>query len=162
TPIAIARAALEDGRHVLYASEGAASFARSWGFKPVDESTLITPAARTAFDAARRGNLTAGWAGSTVGAVARDRTGLCAAATTRGGMVNKRRGRVGASPIIGAGTYADDEAGAVSTTGNGEGMIRLAIAKTTADWMRAGATAEEAAARAIELLSRRLDVTGGL
>jgi beta-aspartyl-peptidase (threonine type) len=161
-PIAIARAALEDGRHVLYACEGAAAFAREKGFLPVEESTLITPAARLALDAARRGNRTAGWAGSTVGAVARDITGLCAAATSTGGMVNKRKGRVGDSPLIGAGTYADDEAGAVSTTGYGEAMIRLALAKMTTEWMRMGLSAAQAAERAIEQVRVRLGATGGL
>ncbi|WP_437681379.1 isoaspartyl peptidase/L-asparaginase [Sorangium sp. So ce131] len=162
-PIAIARAALEDGRHVLYAAHGAARFALQKGFSPVDEAALITEAAREALAAAQRGQGAAGsWAGSTVGAVARDASGLSAAATSTGGTVNKRVGRVGDSPIIGAGTYADDEAGAVSTTGYGEGMIRLAVAHSAVERMRAGAEATEAARALIAHLAERLDVTGGL
>lgn len=131
-PLAIARAALEDGRHVLYAAEGAARFAVERGFRPVEEAALVTDAARAALEATLAGKASIGWAGSTVGAVARDAQGVCAAATSTGGTVGKRAGRVGDSPIIGAGTYADDEAGAVSTTGDGEGMIRLVVARLIA------------------------------
>ncbi len=161
-PIAIARAALEDGRHVLYAAEGAARFAASRGFEPVGDAALITDAARAALTAARAGQGVVGWAGGTVGAIARDPSGLYAAATSTGGMVNKRVGRVGDSPLIGAGTYADDEAGAVSTTGHGEAMIRLGTAHAVAERMRAGARADEATRAEIERLSHRLHATGGI
>lgn len=161
-PIAIARAALEDGRHVLYASAGAARFAQEKGFRPVDEERLITEAARVALAGVQSGHAPANWAGSTVGAVARDTQGHCAAATSTGGMVNKRPGRVGDSPIIGAGTYADDEAGAVSTTGAGEAMIRLGVARLATELMRGGASAAQAAGQAIQRLQARLDATGGV
>lgn len=160
-PIAIARAVLEDGRHVLYAAHGAARFAVARGFTPVGDAALVTEAARAALAAAKAGEGPTGWAGSTVGAVARDASGLCAAATSTGGMVNKRVGRVGDSPLIGAGTYADDEAGAVSTTGNGEGMIRLGVARAIAERLRAGGRPEEAAGAEIARLLGRLKVTGG-
>jgi beta-aspartyl-peptidase (threonine type) len=160
-PIAIARAALEDGRHVLYAAHGATRFALARGFAPADGATLVTESARAALAAAKAGEGPIAWAGSTVGAVARDAGGLCAAATSTGGTVNKRVGRVGDSPIIGAGTYADDEAGAVSTTGNGEGMIRLGVARAIVEQMRAGARADEAAQGEIVRLSARLGTTGG-
>ncbi|WP_437651347.1 isoaspartyl peptidase/L-asparaginase [Sorangium sp. So ce362] len=162
-PIAIARAALEDGRHVLYAAQGAARFARRMGFSPVGEAALITEAAREALAAVQQGaGRATSWAGSTVGAVARDASGLTAAATSTGGTVNKRVGRVGDSPLIGAGTYADDEAGAVSTTGYGEGMIRLASAHSAVERMRAGCSAADAARGIIAHLAERLDVTGGV
>lgn len=160
-PISIARAALEDGRHVLYASEGAAKFARGRGFVPVEPSALVTDAAREALAAARSGTGPTGWAGSTIGVVALDASGLVAAATSTGGMVNKRAGRVGDSPLIGSGTYADDDAGAVSTTGHGEGMIRLCIAHSIADLMRAGSTPEQATRSAIGRLNAKLGFTGG-
>jgi len=161
-PIAIARAALEDGRHVLYAAEGAARFAAAHGFTPVGDAALVTEAARAALTAAQAGHGPVGWAGGTVGAVARDASGLCAAATSTGGMVKKRVGRVGDSPLIGAGTYADDEAGAVSTTGNGEAMIRLCVARSVAERMRAGASADEATRAEIARLLDRLHATGGI
>ncbi|HRI69003.1 MAG TPA: isoaspartyl peptidase/L-asparaginase [Polyangium sp.] len=160
-PIAIARAALEDGRHVLYAGEGAARFARTHGFVQVNDAEIVTDAAREALELVRAGKATTGWAGSTIGAVALDASGLVAAATSTGGMVNKRAGRVGDSPLIGSGTYADDGAGAVSTTGHGEGMIRLSIAHSIAELMRQGQTAEQATRSAIERLQTRLGFTGG-
>jgi beta-aspartyl-peptidase (threonine type) len=160
-PISIARAALEDGRHVLYAAEGAARFAKARGFVPVGDEALLTDAAREALAAVRAGAGTTGWAGSTVGAAAIDVAGLCAAATSTGGTVDKRPGRVGDSPIIGAGTYADDEAGAVSTTGHGEGMIRLGVARAAVEIMRAGARAEDALRIALDRLRSRVGSTGG-
>lgn len=160
-PISIARAALEDGRHVLYAGDGAARFARTHGFVSVPEATLVTNAAVEALHAVRDGRASTGWAGSTIGAVALDATGLVVAATSTGGMVNKRAGRVGDSPLIGSGTYADDGAGAVSTTGHGEGMIRLCIAHVVVDLMREGATPEQATRNAIQRLHSRLGLTGG-
>jgi beta-aspartyl-peptidase (threonine type) len=161
-PISIARAALEDGRHVFYVAEGAARFAKSRGFEPVAEDALITEAARAALARAQEGSGGAvGWAGGTVGAVARDAEGICAAATSTGGTVNKRAGRVGDSPIIGAGTFADDASAAVSTTGDGEGMIRLCAARSIADRVRAGASPEEAASGLLEELSRRFGMKGG-
>lgn len=160
-PISIARAALEDGRHVLYAAEGARRFALARGFGEVPDEALITEAARAALAAVRAGTGSAGWAGGTVGAVARDLAGGTAAATSTGGMVGKRAGRVGDSPLIGAGTYADDGAGAVSTTGNGEGMIRLGAARLGAMLMGSGAAAEEAGRAVIEALSTRIGATGG-
>ena len=161
-PIAIARAALEDGRHVLYGGEGAARFARDKGFAPVDEALMITEPARAVLEEVRARGVAGNWSGGTVGAVARDATGLVAAATSTGGMVNKRVGRIGDSPIIGAGTYADDEAGAASTTGAGEAMIRLGVARLAAEAMRSGRTAEEAARAAITRLAERLSSTGGV
>jgi beta-aspartyl-peptidase (threonine type) len=160
-PIAVARAALEDGRHVLYAAHGARRFALERGFVEVAEEALVTPHARAALEAARAAGGVTGWAGGTVGAVARDRHGRTAAATSTGGMVNKRVGRVGDSPLIGAGTYADDGAGAVSTTGNGEGMIRLGVARLAALRMGGGIPAEVALRLSIEELSARLAATGG-
>ncbi len=159
-PVAIARAALEDGRHVLYAAHGARLFALDHGFVEVPEEALVTPAARAAFAAVRGGGAT-GWAGGTVGAVARDAAGGTAAATSTGGMINKRVGRVGDSPLIGAGTYADDAAGAISTTGHGEGMIRMGTARVAALTMAGDTPAEDALRAAIEALRARVGATGG-
>ena len=117
--------------------------------------------ARAAFEVARAGMGASGWAGGTVGAVARDVEGRTAAATSTGGMVNKRVGRVGDSPLIGAGTYADDAAGAVSTTGNGEGIIRVGAARLAAFAMGNGSSAEAGVRLAIEAVLTRVGVTGG-
>jgi beta-aspartyl-peptidase (threonine type) len=160
-PVAIARAALEDGRHVLYAAHGARRFALARGFVEVPEEALVTPAARAALEAVRAGTRATGWAGGTVGAVARDASGGTAAATSTGGMIAKRAGRVGDSPLIGAGTYADDTEGAVSTTGHGEGMIRLGAARLAALAMGRGSSAEDAVRATIEALRSRVGASGG-
>jgi beta-aspartyl-peptidase (threonine type) len=173
-PIAIARRVMEATPHVLLATEGAARFAIAQGFVPADEASMITAAARAKWEAARAKGTSEGWAGGTVGAVARDAQGHVAAATSTGGMVNKLAGRVGDSPIIGAGTYADDEAGACSTTGHGEAMIRVCLAKTAVEGMRPtnvmrsggantpGTTPMETSRSAIALMQRRTSQTGGL
>jgi beta-aspartyl-peptidase (threonine type) len=161
-PIEIARAVLEDGRHVLYAAEGAARFARDRGFAPVSSEVMTTPAALARWNAARAGRVTEGWTGGTVGAVARDARGTLGAATSTGGLVNKRVGRVGDSPLVGAGTYADNEGGACSATGAGEAIIRVGLAKSASDAMRAGTLPEQAARAAIQMLAGRVQGTGGL
>ncbi len=92
----------------------------------------------------------------TVGAVALDMNGNVAAATSTGGFPLKIPGRIGDSPLIGCGTYADNQAGACSTTGVGEIAIRLVLAKTTCSYMETGKTAQEAAEMAIKLVNRRI------
>lgn len=160
-PIAVARAVLADGRHVLYAAEGAALFAEQQGFSRADPAAMITPAALARLAQTREG-ATGNWAGGTVGAVVRDRHGHLAAATSTGGLVGKRRGRVGDSPIVGAGTYADDRAGAVSGTGEGEGYLRTCAALRAALWIEEGLGPDEAASRAVTLLLERVGARGGL
>lgn len=128
-PIAIARAAMEDGRHVMYAAHGAARFAIAKGFPRATVEDLRTEAALARWRELREGRIREkGWAGGTVGAVARDVHGHVAAATSTGGMMDKAAGRVGDSPLIGAGNFADDSTGACSTTGHGESFIRTLFA----------------------------------
>ena len=122
---------------------------------------MITARAREKWELARGSADTSGWAGGTVGAVARDANGHVAAATSTGGTVNKAPGRIGDSPILGAGNYADDAGGACSNTGDGEAVMRLVLAKSATDAMRAGSTPEEAACAAIALLLSRAGGTGG-
>jgi beta-aspartyl-peptidase (threonine type) len=161
-PIAIARAVLEDGRHVLYASEGAARFAIEHGFSPVSSEAMTTPAARARWNAARAGQAGEGWAGGTVGAVARDSAGNVAAATSTGGLVNKHVGRVGDSPILGAGTYADNDGGACSATGAGEAIMRMVLAKAATDALRARVHPEDVARAVIRSMGVRVGGTGGV
>ncbi len=92
----------------------------------------------------------------TVGAVALDKDGNVAAATSTGGLTLKLPGRIGDTPLIGCGTYADNEAGACSTTGIGEVAVKLILAKTTCDFMRHGQPAVEAAESSIKLVNRRI------
>jgi beta-aspartyl-peptidase (threonine type) len=153
-PIAIARAVLDEGGHVLYAAGGAARFALEHGFTAATAEAMITPAARARWETARVRTPASVGPGGTVGAVARDSRGTVAAATSTGGLANKRAGRVGDSPLLGAGTYADDDGGACSFTGLGEAAMRLALAKGASDAMRARVPPEEAARAAVDQLAR--------
>jgi beta-aspartyl-peptidase (threonine type) len=160
-PIAIARAALDDGRHVLYSAEGAAVFARAHGFAPVDPAELITDAAREHLARALEAD-GGGFPAGTVGAVARDKNGQLAAATSTGGISGKRPGRVGDSPLLGAGTYADDQAGAVSATGHGEGIMRVALAARICHALGGGAGPGDAAYAGLEYMKQRTASRGGV
>lgn len=161
-PIAIARAVLEDGEHVLYSAAGADDFARRAGFTPADEEAMITERARLKLESALEAGHAANWAGGTVGAVARDGSGLLAAATSTGGTAAKRPGRVGDTPIVGAGTYADNRAGAASATGQGEGILRVVLCAGAVSAMQRGVLPEAAARQAVELLRERTGAGGGL
>jgi beta-aspartyl-peptidase (threonine type) len=85
-----------------------------------------------------------------------------AAATSTGGLVNKRAGRVGDSPILGAGTYADNDGGACSATGAGEAIMRVVLAKAATDALRARVHPEEAARAMVQMMGARVGGTGGL
>src|SRR5947209_12985457 len=118
-PVEAARAVLDDGRHVLLAGPGAEAFASSAGLAFEDPEWFITERRRRALASA---------AGGTVGAVARDTAGHLAAATSTGGRTAQLPGRIGDSPIPGAGTWADDATCAVSATGIGEAFLQAAFA----------------------------------
>jgi len=100
--------------------------------------------------------------GDTVGAVAIDTTGNVAAATSTGGTPNKLPGRVGDSPVIGAGTFADNQSGGVSSTGWGESIMKVLLAKTTCNFMASGQDAQRAAESAIQQLAKRVGGLGGI
>ncbi len=145
-PISLARRLMEHGPHVFLSGDGADRFAAAAGLEQVDNSYFILPERRRQLDEA----LAAGSAADpikygTIGAVAVDTNGHVAAATSTGGVTAKQWGRVGDSPLIGAGTYADDRACAVSATGSGEYFIRAVAAHELAVRMRlGGATLQEA------------------
>lgn len=161
-PIAIARAALDDGRHVLYAGKGAERFARAHGFQHVGAGALVTSAARARLKQFREAGTPRSWAGGTVGAVARDRASHLAAATSTGGTVGKRAGRVGDSPILGAGTYAEDLGGAASATGDGEGILRLGLTARAIAELARGVPPDLVAAWSLEQLRERTGASGGI
>jgi len=160
-PIAIARAVLEDGKHVLYAGDGAARFAVAHGFEATSSEAMATPAARAQWEAARKGATPSGAQG-TVGAVALDLRGHVAAATSTGGIAGKRAGRVGDSPVPGAGTYADDDAGAASATGGGEGILRVGLTRGVIEALRRGVPPGQASCEAIACLRSRVAGNGGV
>jgi beta-aspartyl-peptidase (threonine type) len=127
-PIGAARAVMERSPHVLLSYQGAEEFAREQGLATVDPKWFETSERRAQLTAviASGGGFDADVKFGTIGAVAVDCHGHVAAATSTGGLTAKRWGRIGDSPLIGAGTYADDRAAAVSATGSGEFFIRAA------------------------------------
>jgi L-asparaginase / beta-aspartyl-peptidase len=135
-PITLARRVLEDGRQILLVGEGAVAFARERGVPLCDPGALVTERQGARLRARLDAGRAVPAAGGTVGAVAIDRRGVLAAATSTGGMMGKRPGRVGDSGLIGAGTYADNRLGGVSTTGDGEAFIRTALARTVVDVLK--------------------------
>ena len=138
SPIGAARAVMEHSPHVLLSFSGAEEFAREQGLESVDSSWFETPERRAQLSKvlASGGGFDADVKFGTIGAVAVDEHGHVAAATSTGGLTAKRWGRIGDSPLIGAGTYADDRAAAVSATGSGEFFIRAAAAHDLTARMR--------------------------
>jgi isoaspartyl peptidase/L-asparaginase-like protein (Ntn-hydrolase superfamily) len=152
-PIRAARAVLAEGRHVLLVGPPAIEFAATAGLAFESETWFVTERERLALVALKAGD--AAGARGTVGAVARDAEGRLAAATSTGGVSGQRLGRVGDSPLIGAGTWADDATVAVSCTGHGESIIRSALAHEVDALLRhRGCGLQEACAQAIEGLGR--------
>ena len=152
-PISFARRILEAGSHSLFVGEGAMARARALGIPFCDPEELITDARRKQLE-----SLT----GGTVGAVALDRAGLIAAATSTGGTPGKPPGRVGDSPLIGCGTYAESTSGGVSCTGDGEATIRVVLARRTIDILKLAADPMHACQIAVDVLVEEGRGSGGL
>jgi beta-aspartyl-peptidase (threonine type) len=145
-PILAARVVKDHTPHVLIAGPGAVRIATEHGLEIVDPSYFVTPRRQAQLKRALAGEITLADKRGTVGAVARDAQGNLAAATSTGGMAAKMAGRVGDSPIIGAGTYADNASAAVSATGHGEMFIRASVARMICARMEMqGLSAAEAA-----------------
>jgi len=125
-PIHLARLVMERSKHVFLAGPGAEAFAVEMGLEPVDNSFFDTEKRRRQLEKALAEEANESGMG-TVGAVALDREGHLAAATSTGGLTNKRWGRIGDVPVIGAGTFADDASCALSATGQGEQFIRHTV-----------------------------------
>jgi len=138
-PVSLARMLLEQGPHVFLSGKGADEFAREHGQEQVPNSWFEIPERRRQLEELlSEGGFDDEIKYGTVGAVAVDVDGHVAAATSTGGLTAKRWGRVGDSPLIGAGTYADDRSAAVSATGSGEYFIRAVAAHQLADRVRLG------------------------
>lgn len=137
-PIVLARLVMERSPHVMLAGEGAEQFALEQGLEPVPNSYFTTERRQRELELLLDGKKAAGREAlmGTVGAVALDTHGNVASATSTGGMTGKKWGRIGDSPIIGAGTYAANDCCAVSATGHGEFFIRAAVAHEIASLMR--------------------------
>jgi isoaspartyl peptidase/L-asparaginase-like protein (Ntn-hydrolase superfamily) len=160
-PVRAARLVLERSPHVLLVGPGAEAFAAAHGLPRVDPASLATPARRADLEAVLRARGAGSAAGGTVGAVARDAAGHLAAATSTGGVTGQLPGRVGDSPLVGAGTWADDATCAVSATGLGEAFVRAAFAHEVDARMRLlGEALERACCGALERVAA-LGARGG-
>jgi len=170
-PIQAARAILEKCPHMMLVAEGAERFAKANGVKLCKAEELVSEAELEAWMKCKKDAHAAehhrGHEQGTVGAVAIDQQGRLFAATSTGGTCCKLPGRVGDSPLIGCGCYADVEAGGASCTGYGEAIMKVVMAKSALDFLPREASRTEGAAigaarRAVELLASRTKATGGL
>jgi beta-aspartyl-peptidase (threonine type) len=162
-PVTVARQVMESSPHVMLVGQGAYRFAVGAGVETCRTEDLLVGRERERYLRVRAGEQglvddefgaadDPGTSMGTVGAVALDATGTLAAATSTGGTQDKLPGRVGDTPVIGAGTYADNRFGAGSATGWGEGILRVVLTKTAIDLMSAGSSPEEAGLEALERL----------
>jgi beta-aspartyl-peptidase (threonine type) len=173
-PIRAARKILSESPHVYFVGEGAEKFAAEHGVPLCKNKDLVVPReverlrAYQAESAQHGNDLFAPSSDDvtishdTVGAVALDRGGNIAAATSTGGTLNKAPGRLGDSSLIGCGCYADNESAAISTTGWGEPIMKLVLAKWTADRIAAGNLPEWSAQEAMNYLKQRVNGHGGI
>ena len=166
-PVRVARRVMEDTPHSMLAGAGALEFAIAAGFEECSEEDLLVGRELEDYhEFLRTGKLRTRehFSGSsdTVGACAVDSDGHTAAATSTGGIPRKMSGRVGDSPLIGSGAYADDRVGAVSATGWGEKIMAVVLSKTALDLMGEGGAPSEACATALSVLKERVDGLGGL
>lgn len=172
-PISLARLVMEKSPHVMLDCAGAEAFAKEQGIELVDPKYFFTQERWDALQRIKAAAKQGGGAGKryiisdqdchgTVGAVALDQQGNLAAATSTGGMTNKRPGRIGDSPIIGAGTYANNASCAVSGTGDGEYFIRAVVGHQVSNLMEFRGLSVDAAAEAAIKQVGELGGTGGL
>jgi beta-aspartyl-peptidase (threonine type) len=164
-PILLARKVMDDGRHVFLSGKGAEQFAGEQGLEIVPPEFFATPERKAQLDKLKAENLSAldvEFKYGTVGAVARDNAGHVAAGTSTGGMTGKRWGRIGDAPVIGAGTWADDRACAVSATGSGEYFIRAGVAHAICDRVLLAGEDIDTAAQAVMVEVGELGGDGGV
>ncbi|XP_039994982.1 isoaspartyl peptidase/L-asparaginase isoform X1 [Xiphias gladius] len=166
-PVSLARAVMEKTAHIMLTGRGANMFAESIGMVTVPTETLVTEYERKEWE--KHKNYITGvmedfnsqWAHDTVGAVAVDRAGNVACATSTGGIRNKMVGRVGDSPIIGSGGYADNLSGAVSCTGHGESILKVTLARLILSHMEQGKSVAEASQLSLQYMGERVRGAGG-
>lgn len=168
-PVTLARLVMTESEHAMLVGAGAEAFARKHGLSTCPFEELVVERELERWQAVhlegetgflRRSPISA--PSDTVGAVALDAGGNLAAATSTGGTFNKLPGRVGDSPLVGCGAYADNRTGAVSATGLGEALMKVVISKAACDFIAGGMSAQEAADAAIALLAERTTGHGGL
>ncbi len=167
-PISLARKVMNESEHVLLVGEGANQFAREVGIQECSADELVVERERKKwleFTRDRRAETIANSMdhADTVGAVALDSSGTIVAGTSTGGTPQKLHGRVGDSPLIGCGTYADSSVGGISCSGRGENIIKVVLAKTVIDFLSENeGDPQQAAEDGISLLEKKVKGTGGV
>ncbi|XP_045649744.1 isoaspartyl peptidase/L-asparaginase [Ursus americanus] len=162
-PIKLARLVMEKTTHCFLTDQGAAKFAAAMGVPTIPKEQLVTERNVKRLEK-EKGALKSDCQQDlgTVGAVALDSKGNVAYATSTGGIVNKMVGRVGDTPCIGSGGYADNDIGAISTTGHGESILKVNLARLTLFHVEQGRTLEEAADMALGYMKSKLRGLGGV
>jgi beta-aspartyl-peptidase (threonine type) len=175
-PVTLARLVMTECKHAMLVGKGAETFASEAGQPTCSPEELVIERELERWRAVQTPGKPHEWkpfgvaqdrpsgveSSGTVGAVALDANGSLAAATSTGGTFKKHPGRVGDSPLVGCGAYADNRTGAVSATGMGEALMKVVISKATCDLIAKGMSAQEAANAAIALLAERTTGHGGL
>ncbi|MBU1197767.1 isoaspartyl peptidase/L-asparaginase [Candidatus Micrarchaeota archaeon] len=154
-PISLARYVMENSKHALIVGTGAQIFAKQQGIPLCDPDELVTARERRRFKEGLENEF------GTVGAVALDGNGNMAVATSTSGTYKKMAGRVGDSPLVGCGTYADKERGACSATGHGESFMKTVAAKTACDALEKEPDAQTAAEKTLQMILKRTGGKGG-
>jgi beta-aspartyl-peptidase (threonine type) len=166
-PIRLARAVMEKSKHVLLVGQGAQRFAHKMGFPPCDLTDLAVPREferwqKLLYDQAYSARQAFTRPADTVGCVALDQAGHIAAGTSTGGTENKMPGRVGDVPMVGCGFYADDEFGGASTTGWGEAIAKVLLARLALHHLQQLGDPQAAARAAIQVLAEKVNGVGGI
>jgi len=168
-PVEVAELVRTRTEHILICAQGATEFARQHGVDFFPTENLLVGRERERYDVLKKKKnldrkvfFEKSRGRDTVGAVALDGRGNIAAATSTGGTPNKLPGRIGDSPIIGAGAYADNLAGGASSTGYGESIMSVLLAKTATDFMHKKLSAQGAARKAIKVLAEKVKGRGGI
>jgi len=162
-PIRLARKVMEETPHVMMIGEGANRVADEFGLERITQEELVTDEAVQEFEEwSEKAEFSDSFGHDTVGAVALDCDGNIAVATSTGGVTGKRVGRIGDVPLIGSGGYADNRIGGVSTTGHGESIMKVNLAKLVLTYMEMGMLVQEASEKALGYMRARVNGPGGL
>ena len=162
-PIRLARKVMEETPHVMMIGEGASRLADEFGLERITQEELVTDEAVQEFEEwSEKAEFGDPFSHDTVGAVALDCDGNIAVATSTGGVTGKRVGRIGDVPLIGSGGYADNRVGGVSTTGHGESIMKVNLAKLVLTYMKTGMHIQVASEKALGYMRVRVNGHGGL
>ncbi len=162
-PIRLARKVMEETPHVMMIGEGASRLADEFGLERITQEELVTDEAVQEFEEwSEKAEFGDPFSHDTVGAVALDCDGNIAVATSTGGVTGKRVGRIGDVPLIGSGGYANNRVGGVSTTGHGESIMKVNLAKLVLTYMETGTLVQEASEKALGYMRVRVNGHGGL